>query len=263
MFKSPGHIAFSFLSYDVHWYGIIMSIAILVGIFAIIFIRNKYFKEISTDTICDISFYLIIFGLFSARLYYVILDAPYFLRHPYEIFAIWNGGIAIQGAIIGGIIAGYSYTKEHCLNFLRLADLFVFGLITGQIIGRWGNFFNSEAFGLPTNLPWKLYIPYPLRPEGMKNYEYFHPTFLYESILNAFVLIILFFILKKLGEERKNGIIFCSYLILYSITRLFVESIRVDSVLNIAGIHIAHICALIIIIIASLGLCKILQKKSS
>ena len=210
MFKSPGHIAFSILSIDIHWYGIIMSLAILVGILVIIAIKNKYYKEISTDTICDISFYLILFGLFSARFYYVILDLPYFIKHPYEIPAIWNGGIAIQGAIIGGIIAGYAYTKEHNLNFLKLADLFSFGLITGQVIGRWGNFFNSEAFGLPTDLPWNLFIPYPLRPLEYRNLEYFHPTFLYESILNIIIIGVLLCILRKTKASKKYGIIFFS-----------------------------------------------------
>ncbi len=257
MFKSPGHIAFSFLSIDIHWYGIIMSLSILIALFVILLIRNKYFKEITTDTICDLSFYLIIFGLFCARFYYVILDNSYFARHPFEIFAIWNGGISIQGAIIGGIFAGYIYANEFKLNFLRLADLFSFGLITGQIIGRWGNFFNSEAFGLPTELPWKLYIPYGLRPIEYKTYEYFHPTFLYESVLNILVLVTLLIILKKKNETRKNGVIFFSYIILYSIVRLFVETIRLDSILNINNVHIAHIAAIALIIFGIIGLNKI------
>lgn len=260
MFKSPGHIAFSFLSVDVYWYGILMSLAILIGIFVILKVRDKYFKEISTDTICDISFLLILFGLLFARAYYVVLDHQYFLRHPFEIPAIWNGGIAIQGAIVGGIIAGYVYSKEHNLSFLRLADLFSFGLVTGQIIGRWGNFFNSEAFGLPTNLPWKLYIPYPLRPLEYRGFEYFHPAFLYESILNIIVLIILFTILKKNENKQKNGIIFFTYLILYSIVRLCVETIRLDSVLNFSYFHVAHIAAIILIIAGALGLYKIYHK---
>lgn len=237
-----------------------MSLAILVGLFVIFWIRNKYFKEITTDTICDLSFYLIIFGLFCARFYYVILDYGYFSRHPYEIFAIWNGGIAIQGAIIGGIFVGYLYANEFKLNFLRLADLFSFGLVTGQIIGRWGNFFNSEAFGLPTQLPWKLYIPYGLRPIEYREYEFFHPTFLYESILNIFVFITLLLILKKTKNERKNGVIFFSYIILYSIVRLLVETIRLDSVLNINNIHIAHIAAFGLIIFGLLGLYKISRR---
>ena len=224
---------------------------------------NKKYKEISTDTICDISFYLILFGLFSARFYYVILDLPYFIKHPYEIPAIWNGGIAIQGAIIGGIIAGYAYTKEHNLNFLKLADLFSFGLITGQVIGRWGNFFNSEAFGLPTDLPWKLFIPYPLRPLEYRNLEYFHPTFLYESILNIIILGVLLCILRKTKDSKKYGIIFFSYFILYSIARIIIESIRVDSVLNIGCFHIAHIVALGLIILGIIGLLLIFKKQTS
>lgn len=260
MFKSPGHIAFSFFSFDIHWYGIVMALAILIALFVIIFINKKYFKEISIDTICDLSFVLIITGLLGARLYYVILDAPYFFRHPFEIPMIWNGGISIQGAILGGIIGGYTYAKQNNMNFLKLADLFSFGLITGQIIGRWGNYFNSEAFGLPTELPWKLYIPYQLRPIEYKNYEFFHPTFLYESILNLIILIILYLILRKNYETRKNGLLFFSYLILYSIARLLTETLRVDSILNINNFHIAHIAAIVLILTGVIGLYKISQK---
>ena len=237
-----------------------MSIAMLIGLFVIFFIRNKFFKEISTDNICDIAFILIVFGLLSARLYYVILHLDYFIKNPFEIFAIWNGGISIQGAIIGGIIAGYYILRTENLNFFRHADLFTFGLITGQIIGRWGNFFNSEAFGLPTNLPWKLYIPYTLRPQEYKNYEFFHPTFLYESILNFILLTCLYLYLKKKGENRKNGMIFCLYLIGYSIIRILVETIRTDSVLNIGVFHIAHITS-IIIILFSIGTIIYLKKE--
>ena len=138
------------------------------------------------------------------------------------------------------------------MPFLRYADLFSFGLVTGQIIGRWGNFFNSEAFGLPTNLPWKLYIPIFSRPIEYKMKEFFHPTFLYESLLNIIVFIILFILLTKL-KNRKNGIIFFSYLILYSIVRLIVETIRIDSVLNFGILHIAHITSIVFIIISILG----------
>ncbi len=263
MFKSPGSIAFSIGLIDVHFYGIIMSLSILLGIFVIFLIAKRYFKDISADTICDISFLLIVFGIIFARLYYVILDYKYFIKYPLEIPAIWNGGIAIQGAIIGGVLIGYCYVKDNNLNFLRLADLFTFGLVIGQVIGRWGNFFNSEAFGLPTNLPWKLYIPYNFRPLEYRNFDFFHPAFLYESILNLIVFFILFYILKRSGIERKNGIIFFTYLILYSIVRIIVETIRVDSVLNISVLHIAHIASLIFLIIGILGLRIILNQKTS
>ena len=154
---------------------------------------------------------------------------------------------------MGGIIAGIFYVKKHKINFFKYADLFVFGLVTGQIIGRWGNFFNSEAFGLPCDLPWKLYIPYNSRPIEYRNYEFFHPAFLYESLLNIGIFIILYFILTKC-KTKKDGVIFFIYIILYSIARILVETIRTDSVLNIYGIHAAHIACVIYIIVASIGL---------
>ena len=184
------------------------------------------------------------------------------LKHMHLIPCIWNGGIAIHGAIIGGIITFLIYAKLNKLNFLKYADLFSFGLVTGQIIGRWGNLFNSEAFGLPCNLPWKLYIPFLSRPLGYQNYEYFHPTFLYESLLNILVLIILLCILKY-KDKNKNGIIFFSYLILYSLIRFFIEAIRTDSVLNILNIHIAQIASVIFLIIGIIGILAVNIKQSS
>ena len=262
MFKSPGDIALTIGSIDIYWYGFFMSLSILVGIFVVFLVSKKYFKEISFDTICDLSFELILAGIVFARLYYVIMDYKYFLKYPLEIPAVWNGGISIQGAIIGGIIIGLLYVKQNKLSFLRLADLFSFGLVTGQIIGRWGNFFNSEAFGYPTNLPWKLYIPYASRPYDYKAYDFFHPTFLYDSLLNVGVLLILFLLLTKI-KNRKDGIIFFSYIILYSIVRILVETLRIDSVLSFGNIHVAHIASILFIIIGIIGLYYVNKPKTS
>lgn len=262
MFQSPGEIAFTLGNMDIHWYGICMSLSMLCGLFVIFLVRNKYFKEISTDIICDLSFFLIIWGLISARLYYVIVDYKYFAHHPFEIIAIWNGGISIQGAILGGVLAGLYYCKKYKLNFLQYADLFSFGIVTGQIIGRLGNFFNSEAFGLPTNLPWKLYIPYKARPVEYRMEEFFHPTFLYESLLSLFILLILYFLITKFAAH-KNGLIFCSYIMLYSVSRFIVETIRIDSVLNFGSIHIAHITSVIFFVLALLSFIYLFKKKSN
>ena len=261
MFQSPGEIAFTIGSIDIYYYGIIMAFAILTGIGVILKLRKQYYPEISYDSIFDITFLLIIFGIIGARFYYVLLDYKYFLKFPFEIFAIRHGGISIQGAILFGIISGIFYLKKHNLNFFKYADLFIFGLVSGQIIGRWGNFFNSEAFGLPTNLPWKLFIPYSNRPIQFKNEEFFHPAFLYESLLSIFIFCILYFILRKF-KNRKDGLIFYIYIILYSIARIAVESIRTDSVLNIYGLHAAHIASVIFILAAITGL-YILYKKNN
>ena len=262
MFTSPGSIAISIGNIDIHWYGIIMSLSILFGLFTVLFIKNKFFKEIENDTIFDISFLLIIAGILSARLYYVLVDFSYFIKHPSEILAIWNGGISIQGAIIGCTIAFYLHAKEQNLNFFRYADLLCFGLITGQILGRWGNFFNSEAFGTPTDLPWKLYIPYSDRPIEYKMNEYFHPTFLYESICSIIIFITLFIILSKF-KSIKNGTIFLLYICLYSLVRIFIESIRIDSILNIGTIPIAQITSGILILISIISLHNLYSKDKS
>lgn len=261
MFHSPGDIAFSAGEFEIYWYGIIMSVSMLMGIVVISVMAKKYFKEITFDLICDLSFVLITAGLIFARLYYIILDYGYYSRFPAEIIAIWNGGLSIQGGIIGGILAGWIYAAEEKLNFFKLADLFTFGIITGQIIGRWGNFFNSEAFGLPTDLPWKLYIPIYSRPLEFRQFEYFHPTFLYESLLNIIVFIILFIMLKKM-KNRKDGLIFFSYIILYSIVRIFVEALRLDSVLYIGGLHVAHYACIIYILLGIAGILYINKKNT-
>ena len=262
MFQSPGDIALTIGLIDIHWYGVVMSISILLGLFVIILIKKHYFKEILTDTICDLSFVLIISGILSARLYYVLLDYKYFVKHPAEILAIWNGGISIQGAVIGGILIGLIYAKQNNINFLRYADLFSFGIVTGQIFGRWGNFFNSEAFGLPTDLPWKLYIPYSARPIEYKSYEYFHPAFLYESLLSILIFIVLYLILSKV-KNRKDGLIFFVYIILYSLARILVESVRVDSVLSFNNIHIAQIVALLFVFVSVISLIILYKNKKS
>lgn len=261
MFTSPGEIAFSVFSFPVHWYGIIMALAISTGLFTVSLIRKNYYPDISKDFIIDLSFILIIFGIIGARLYYVFLDYNYYVKYPQEILAIWHGGLSIHGAIIAAILAGAFYIKLKNYNFLLLADLFTYGLIIGQAIGRWGNFFNSEAFGTPANIPWKLYIPVNHRPLMFYNIDYFHPAFLYESLLNIIIFLILFFIIRKISAG-KEGVIFFSYMIMYSSIRIFTESIRIDSIASLWGIPIAQIISLIFFIIGLIGLILICRKKT-
>ena len=143
------------------------------------------------------------------------------------------------------------FSKRHKLSALKLADVSVIGLSIAQAIGRWGNFFNSEAFGGPTNLPWKLYIAPQYRPIPYQSCEYFHPTFLYESILDLGIFVLLFFAVKfnKCGKDGNLALI---YLIMYSIVRIFVETFRIDSVLYIYGIPVAIIVSVAIIIVSLL-----------
>lgn len=256
MFTSPGEIAFSIGPITVHWYGLVLACAFLIGLFTASKVA-KQFGE-SADNIFDLAFSVVISAIIGARLYYVLLDIPYYSKYPIEIPAVWHGGLSIHGGIIGGFIALYIYIKRKNLSLFKYADILSFGLIAGQSVGRWGNFFNSEAFGRPTNLPWKLFISPEHRPEQFLDFQYFHPTFLYESIWNFLTLLILFWLSNKV---KKSGVIFFTYLLIYSIGRFFIEQLRVDSVLNVSGVPIALLVSILVIVIAILGLVIILRKR--
>ena len=260
MFTSPGEIAFGVFGLRIHWYGIVMATAICIGLLVVSFIRRKFYSEVSKNFALDLAFYLVLGGIIGARLYYVLLDLTFYGHYPLEAFALWHGGLSIHGAIIGSILVGAIYIKRNGESFLKITDLFTYGLVVGQSIGRWGNFFNSEAFGLPTSLPWKLYISPESRPIEFYNYSYFHPTFLYESLLNICIFLFLFFVVRKVAEG-KNGVVFFSYLVLYSMVRYFVESLRVDSVLNVFGMPIAQIVSVVFFIIGICGLILISRKE--
>lgn len=260
MFAAGERVAFYLFGLPVMKYGLTMGTAIAVSVVILEKIRKKYYAEvISDEMLYDLSFWLIIGGILGARFWYVILNLHYYSFHLSEILAIRQGGISIHGAILGGIAAGLIYIKKHHLCFWKTADLFAFALPIGQAIGRWGNFFNSEAFGKPCDLPWKLYIPQENRPEQYIENDYFHPAFLYESIANIFIFFILFFVLRKKYSD-KQGVIFCSYLILYSFVRFFIEFIRVDSVFNIGVIPIAVVVSVIFAICGIVVLFVIMNK---
>lgn len=261
MFASPGDVAFIVGSVPVYYYGIIMAISLSVGVFVAHFITAKFYSEIKPDVIYDISPHIIIGAIFGARIYYCVLNYQYYSQNLIEIPELWQGGLSIHGAIIGGLIGGLIYAKRHKLPVLKLCDIFSYGLVLGQALGRWGNFFNSEAFGRPTENFLKLYIPIYKRPLEYMQYNYFHPTFLYESILDVCVFLILFFVIRKLAKNI-DGIIFFSYLILYSIARIIIEQIRIDSVLNIFGIPVAQIVSGVIILISIIFLIKIIKNNS-
>jgi len=256
----------------------------MLGVLAANYITKKFYPELNSEMIYDIAPHIIIGAIIGARLYYCLLDIRYFSSNPFEIIELWHGGLSIHGAILGGLITGIIYAKRHKLPILKLCDIFSYGLILGQALGRWGNFFNSEAFGRPTESFLKLYIPIYKRPLEYMQYSYFHPTFLYESVLDVCIFLILFFIIRKLLARHViarqqvatlqqpsteaippnlDGVIFFSYLILYSIARIIVEQVRIDSVLNLYGIPVAQIVSVLIIFIASMGLFILIKKRNA
>ena len=245
-FQSPGDVAFNILGFPIYFYGIILSVSIFVGFYAACKLYQNFYSKDEAKYLIDFSPYLIFFGIIGARVYYCLVNFTYYSNHPFEIFNIRQGGLSIHGMIIAGVLGLYLCSRVYKISFRKLADVFLCGSILAQSIGRWGNFFNSEAFGLPTNLPWKLYIPISKRPLEFIETEYFHPTFLYESILDLCIFIFLVIIFKKCSKY--SGVIASLYLILYSVVRIFVESLRIDSVLNIFGIPVAQIVSLFMII---------------
>ena len=262
MFTSPSQILCTIFGVNIYYYGVILALAIAVGTLVSDYIGTKYF-ELKKETIIDLAPYVIICGIIGARLYYCLMDFEFYSRFPSEILAVRHGGISIHGAILGGLCGLFIFSKRHKISAKKLCDVSSIGLALGQAIGRWGNFFNSEAFGTPTNLPWKLYIAPQYRPVPYQGYEYFHPTFLYESILDIVIFAILFLVVSK-RKNFKDGNLALIYLILYSCARIFVENYRIDCVLYINGVSIAIIVSVAIIAIAaSLLLFRNLPKKGT
>ena len=252
MFASHSQIICTIFGLNIYFYGVILAIAIIAGTFVSEYFGQKFF-ELKKETAIDMAPYLIIFGIIGARFYYCLLNYDFYLRFPTEILAIRHGGISIHGAILGGLIGLLIFAKRHKLSAFKLMDISVLGLPLAQSIGRWGNFFNSEAFGKPTNLPWKLYIAPQYRPIPYENNEFFHPTFLYESVLDLAIFGILAFIVYKKFNKKDGNLAFL-YLLLYSVARIFVEHYRIDSVLFIHDIPVAIIISAGIIVLALVGL---------
>ncbi len=255
VFQAPNSgVAFSVFGCDIRYYGIMLFLGMIAGILTTCFISKKYYKTVDLDLLTDFFPFLIIFSIICARLYYVLLSLDYYLKYKGEIFAIWHGGIAIHGAILGGILAGVIFFKGiKKTPLLPYADVVSYGLAIGQAIGRWGNFFNQEAFGRPCNLPWKLYIEPAKRPIEYAFQSYFHPTFLYESLWDILIFFALFFVVRKAALKfltKADGVIFFSYLALYSFGRIFIENLRVDSVLNIFGVPFALVISVLVFLIS-------------
>jgi len=247
-FQSPGPEIVSIGPITLRWYGLLIASAVLIGVVLSQSLAKK--RGIDPEKVGDMVIWLIIVAIPCARLYYVIFEWPSYAARPGDILAIWKGGIAIHGAVLGGTLAAWVYAKLNRLSFWQLSDIIAPPLILGQAIGRWGNFFNSEAFGAPTDLPWKLYIPLANRPAGYREFEYFHPTFLYESLWNIGVfalLLTLFFWGQKQNQRNpgriRAGTLFLVYLIAYSAGRLWIEGLRTDS-LMIGPFRIAQLVSL-------------------
>ena len=212
----------------IYWYSFILLIAFTLGFY--LFYKEAIKEKIDKNFIIDYACYLIPICLIGARIYYVIFEFQYYQSDLLGIFRVWEGGLAIHGGIIAGVIFTLYYSKKHNVNFYKLADILVISLIIGQIIGRWGNFFNSEAYGPQTTYTFlkSLHLPEFIIKGMCIDGVYYHPTFLYESLWNLIGLFILL-IIKRYRKHK--GTLLATYLIYYGIGRFLIESLRQDSLM--------------------------------
>lgn len=218
----------------IYFYGIIIMVGVLVAVWIAVVEAKR--RELDSEIVWDMVPWLLILGIVGARLWHVFTPSQsmgvgpeYYFSHPLEILNTRNGGLGIPGAIIGGIVALFIYTKRKGLKFLTWADIIIPGVALAQAIGRWGNFFNQELYGPPTNLPWGITIDLAHRLPGYESFSTFHPMFLYESIWNLFNFFLLLTIGRTKEEKLLPGDLLYIYMIVYAIGRFGLEFLRLDA----------------------------------
>ena len=270
-FTSPGPLVFQLGPFALRWYGLLIALAVLAGL--ALATRLGRARGIEPALIADLLPLLVLGAVIGARIYYVALEWRQYAANPIEALAIWRGGIAIHGALIGGVLTTILYCRWRRQPFWPLLDVLVPAVALGQAIGRWGNFFNSEAFGVPTDLPWKLRIPAASRPPEFLEQLYFHPTFLYESLWNLGVCALLLVLFRQASRRRIQlpaGALSCVYLMAYSSGRVWIEALRIDPLCLFAeppfcegGLRMAQLASLLLIALGGLGLWWLLGRRRS
>lgn len=230
----PNPVAFNLFGLEVRWYGILIGIGVILAYEIAKYLAKRMgtLPEVALD---DFLILAVPLGVLGARVWYVLFEWDYYSQHMSEIINIRQGGLAIHGGIMAGILVGLVYCKRKGHHFFDLADCIAPGLVLAQGIGRWGNYMNGEAHGGPTDLPWAILV------DGVR----VHPTFLYESILDLCIFALLFFYVFK--RRKFRGQVFALYGILYSIGRYFIEGLRTDS-LMIGPFRTAQLTSIALII---------------
>ena len=256
IFRSPGPVAFQLGPLTLRWYGILMACAMALGLW--LAYRDARRRGIDPESLLKAAELSLLGGLVGARLYYVLFNLEYYAQFPNKVFMVWEGGLAIHGGLLGGILVGGGYAAWRGLPLRRYLDIAAPSLALGQGIGRWGNFFNEEAFGTPTDLPWKLFVSPAHRPLEYAQAEFFHPTFLYESAWDLLVFAVLTWMLRD-RLARAPGTLFLAYVGLYSAGRFFTEALRTDS-LMLGSIRVAQLVSLLCILLAGVGVPLLLRR---
>ncbi|MGE6718822.1 prolipoprotein diacylglyceryl transferase [Peribacillus frigoritolerans] len=232
---------------QVHWYGLIIGFGVLLGL--IIALRESERRGLDKEIFTDLILFAVPIAIISARIYYVIFQWEYYSQNPGDIIKIWNGGIAIHGALIGSVLTAIVFAKVKKVSFWKLVDIAAPSLLLGQAIGRWGNFMNQEAHGgeVTRSFLENMHLPEFIINQMYINGTYYQPTFLYESIWNILGVIILLS-LRKVNLRR--GELFLTYVIWYSIGRYFIEGLRTDSLMLTESLRIAQVISIVLIAVA-------------
>ncbi|KOR85302.1 diacylglyceryl transferase [Bacillus sp. FJAT-22058] len=232
---------------QVHWYGLIIGFGVLLGL--IIALRESERRGLDKEIFTDLILFAVPIAIVSARIYYVIFQWEYYSQNPGDIIKIWNGGIAIHGALIGSVLTAIVFAKVKKVSFWKLVDIAAPSLLLGQAIGRWGNFMNQEAHGgeITRSFLENMHLPEFIINQMYINGTYYHPTFLYESIWNILGVIILLS-LRKVNLRR--GELFLTYVIWYSIGRYYIEGLRTDSLMLTESLRIAQVISIVLIAVA-------------
>ncbi len=258
--------------FTIRWYGAIIAFGFILA--ALFGGRIAYTWKMNLDKMVDVLIYGTIGGIIGARLYYCIFEWEYYINNPAEMLKVWNGGLAIYGGIIGGLIAAYITCRVRKLNFLNLLDCAGMSLLIGQGIGRWGNFTNQEAFGVNTDLPWGMWSTkvqsYIIRnqasfieqgisvePGTVSNKAYVHPTFLYESLWCLLGVLVLYIICRR--YRKFSGQIFLCYGVWYGLERALVEGLRTDS-LYIGPFRVSQLLSVLVVTVCAVLLTVKLKK---
>ncbi len=255
-------VAFELFGYAIYWYGIIIALGFLLGTSFCLHVGERF--GITKDNFLDILLIATPLAIVGARLYYVIFYLDLF-RNPdgsldfLKMLRIHDGGLAIYGGILMAVLVSYLVTKRKHISFFAFMDVLSFGLLIGQMVGRYGNFVNSEAYGSETTLPWRMSVE-ELRDGVLTTIEV-HPTFLYESLWNFLSFILLFVLLLRLKKRPYDGLFFTLYVLLYGVGRGFIEGLRTDSLyLFDTGIRVSQLLGFGSAVLALVFLLSMLRK---
>jgi len=244
-------VAFSIFGWPIRWYGIIIATGFLLAVWFCSRRANKY--GITQDEIIDLLIYAVPLCIIGARLYYIIFYLDFYRRADgtldfAKMVRIWDGGLAIYGAILTAILVVFLFCRKRKISFLSFVDLGSMGVIIGQMVGRWGNFVNAEAYGGPTDLPWRMGLFDTF--DGVYQYMEVHPTFLYESLWNLLGLFLLVFLVDH--HRKFDGQLFWSYMAWYGIGRAWIEGLRTDSLWFFStGLRVSQVLGLVFFFVSA------------